>query len=127
MNRRWLVLALAGALALVSCGGGDASEVLEGENVTLNMFDNRYEFTEIRIPVGGSVEFYGAGNNPHNAVASDGSWTTEDVFGSLEQNEGDSAVITYDQPGTWTFFCTFHGNASGAGMAATLIVGEPEA
>lgn len=127
MNRRWLVLALAGALALVSCGGGDVSEVLEGENVTLNMFDNRFEFTEIRIPVGGSVDFYGAGRNPHNAVASDDSWTTEDVFGSLEQYEGDSAVITYDEPGTWTFFCTFHGNADGAGMAATLIVGEPEA
>jgi len=127
VNRRWLVLALAGALALASCGGGDASEVLEGENVTLKMFDNRFEFTEIRIPVGGSVDYYGAGRNPHNAVASDDSWTTEDVFGSLEQYEGDSAVITYDEPGSWTFFCTFHGNADGAGMAATLIVGEPEA
>ena len=127
MNRRWLVLALAGALVLVSCGGNDASDVLEGENVTLNMLDNRFEFTEIKIPVGGSVDFYGAGRNPHNAVASDGSWTTEDVFGSLEQYEGDSAVITYDEAGTWTFYCTFHGNADGAGMAATLIVGEPEA
>ncbi|MEX1092899.1 MAG: plastocyanin/azurin family copper-binding protein [Acidimicrobiia bacterium] len=127
MNRRWLALALAGVLALVSCGGGDASVVLEGENVTLNMFDNRFEFTEIRIPVGGSVDYHGAGRNPHNAVASDGSWTTEDVFGSLEQYEGDSAVITYHEAGTWTFFCTFHGNAAGAGMAATLIVGEPEA
>lgn len=118
---------MAGAMALVSCGGADASEVLEGEDVTLNMFDNRFEFTEIRIPVGGSVDFHGAGRNPHNAVASDDSWSTEDVFGSLEQYEGDSAVITYDEPGTWTFFCTFHGNADGAGMAATLIVGEPEA
>ena len=127
MNRRWLVLALVGALVLVSCGGGgDASEVLEGEDVTLNMFDNRFEFTEIRIPVGGSVDYFGAGRNPHNAVASDDSWSTEDVFGSLEQYEGDSAVITYDEPGTWNFFCTFHGNASGAGMAAMLIVGEPE-
>jgi plastocyanin len=127
VNRRLLALALAGAIALVSCGGSDGSDVLEGENVTLNMFDNRYEFTEIRIPVGGSVTYFGAGRNPHNAVASDGSWSTGDVFGSLEQEEGDSAVITYDEAGTWTFFCTFHGNASGSGMAATLIVGEPEA
>lgn len=127
MNRRLLALALAGALSLVSCGGAEASDVLEGENVTLNMFDNRFEFTEVRIPVGGSVDYYGAGRNPHNAVASDGSWSTEDVFGSLEQYEDDSAVITYDEPGTWTFFCTFHGNAEGAGMAATLTVGEPEA
>lgn len=127
MNRLWLALAVVGALALVSCGGADTSDVLEGENVTLNMFDNRYEFTEIRIPLGGSVDFHGAGRTPHNAVASDGSWSTEDVFGSLEQSEGDSAVITFDEAGTWTIFCTFHGNANGAGMAATLIVGDPEA
>jgi plastocyanin len=127
LNRRHVALALACAIALASCGGSDGSDVLEGENVTLNMFDNRFEYTEIRIPVGGSVNYHGAGRNPHNATASDGSWSTEDVFGSLEQEEGDSAVITYDEPGTWAFFCTFHGNAAGSGMAATLIVGEPEA
>lgn len=125
MRLRYLALAIAGAVAVSSCGGGGESEVLEGEDVTLNMFDNRYEYTEIRIPVGGSVDFFGAGRNPHNAVAADGSWTTETVFGSLEQLEGDSAVITFDQPGTYAFFCTFHGNAEGAGMAGTLIVAEP--
>ena len=52
------------------------------------MFDNRFQFTEIRIPVGGSVTWRGAGRNPHNAVASDESWSTETEFGSLEQLEG---------------------------------------
>lgn len=125
MTVRLMVAVLVAAIALVSCGGADASDVLEGEDVTLNMYDNRFEFTEVRIPVGGSVDFYGAGRNPHNAVAADGSWSTEDVFGSLEQYEGDSAVITFDQPGTYVFFCTLHGNAEGAGMAGTLIVEEP--
>lgn len=126
MKLRLMALALIGALMLVSCGGGGGGDVLEGEDVTLNMFDNRFEYTEVRIPVGGSVDYLGAGNNPHNAVASDGSWTTEDVFGSLEQYEGDSAVITYNQPGEYVFFCTFHGNAEGDGMAGTLIVGGNE-
>jgi plastocyanin len=88
------------------------------------MFDNRFEYTEVRIPVGCSVDFVNAGRNPHNAVDADGAWSTEDVFGSLEQLEGDSAVLTYDDPGTYVFFCTFHGNAQGAGMAGTLIVGD---
>lgn len=126
MRLRFLALALSSAIALVSCGGANATEVLEGENVTLNMFDNRFEFNEVHIPVGGSVDFHGAGRNPHNAVAADGSWSTQDVFGSLEQYEGDSAVITFDVPGTYQFFCTFHGNAQGAGMAGTLIVEAPE-
>lgn len=126
MRSRLLTLALASVVAVTACGGsddsGDAS--VEGQDVTVEMYDNRFEYTEIRIPVGGSITWVGAGQNPHNAVAADGSWSTEVVFGSLEQFEGDEATLTYDEPGEYVFFCTFHGNADGDGMAGTLIVGE---
>jgi plastocyanin len=115
-------LVLLCLLMLASCGSTEG-ESTSGEDVVVDMFDNRYEYTEIRIPLGGSVNFVGAGRNPHNAVAADGSWSTEEVFGSLEQREGDEALITFDTPGEYVFFCTFHGNAEGAGMAGTLIVG----
>ncbi|MFZ0625596.1 MAG: plastocyanin/azurin family copper-binding protein [Acidimicrobiia bacterium] len=123
---RGLALALAAVLLLASCGGGDdGGESIEGENVTVKMFDNRFEYTEVRIPVGGTVTFVGAGRSPHNANAADGSWSTEDVFGSLNQLEGDSAKLTFDEPGEYVFFCTFHGNAQGEGMAGKLIVEGP--
>jgi plastocyanin len=82
-----ILFGLSGLLLIASCGGegGDAST--SGEDVVVSMFDNRFEFTEIRIPVGGTVKFVGAGRNAHNAVAADGSWSTEDVFGSPEQYE----------------------------------------
>ncbi len=123
MKKRLLALALAGALAFTACGGSDAGESIEGEDVTVEMYDNRFQYTEIRIPEGGTITWVGAGQNPHNAVAADGEWSTEDVFGSPEQYEGDAAVLTYDEPGEYVFFCTFHGNAGGDGMAGTLIVG----
>jgi plastocyanin len=113
-----------GLLLIASCGGDDASESVSGEEVVVEMYDNRYQYTEISIPVGGTVTFVGAGRNPHNAVAADESWSTEDVFGSLEQLEGDEATLTYETPGEYVFFCTFHGNAQGDGMAGSLIV-EP--
>ncbi len=123
---RGLALALVAVLLLASCGGGDdGGESIEGENVTVKMFDNRFEYTEVRIPVGGTVTFVGAGRSPHNANAADGSWSTEDVFGSLNQLEGDSAKLTFDEPGEYVFFCTFHGNAQGEGMAGKLIVEGP--
>ncbi|MGC2239358.1 MAG: plastocyanin/azurin family copper-binding protein [Acidimicrobiia bacterium] len=123
---RGLALALAAVLLLASCGGGDdGGASIEGENVTVKMFDNRFEYTEVRIPVGGTVTFVGAGRSPHNANAADGSWSTEDVFGSLNQLEGDSAKLTFDEPGQYVFFCTFHGNAQGEGMAGKLIVEGP--
>jgi plastocyanin len=125
VTRRLTALAVAGVVLLAACGGsGGSDETVEGQDVVVDMFDNRYQYTEIRIPVGGSVTFVGAGRNPHNAVDSDGEWSTEDVFGSLEQSEGDEAKLVYNQAGTYAFYCTFHGNANGDGMAGTLIVGE---
>lgn len=122
--RKLLALALAGAIALVACGDSDGEDAIEGENVSVEMYDNRFQYTEIRIPVGGTVTWVGAGQNPHNAVESDGEWSTETVFGSLDQYEGDAAVLAYDTPGEYTFFCTYHGNAAGSGMSGTLIVGD---
>jgi plastocyanin len=127
MSRRLCAAALLGAVLLVACGGGEAATVTEGQDVIVRMFDNRYEYNEIHIPPGGTVTFVGAGRNPHNAMASDQSWSTEDVFGTLKQLEGDEAVIDFAQPGEYGFFCTFHGNAEGEGMAGTVIVeAEPE-
>ena len=117
---------VASILLLAACGGEGASadEAIEGTEVVVDMFDNRFEFTEIRIPVGGSVTWVGAGANPHNAVEAKELWSTETVFGSLDQLEGDEATLTYSTPGEYVFFCTYHGNAEGKGMAGTLIVGD---
>ena len=120
------MLLLVGLLVIAACSGDGGGESISGDDVVVDMFDNRFEFTEISIPVGGSVTFVGAGRNPHNAVAADQSWSTEDAFGSLEQLEGDEAVVTFDEAGEWVFFCTFHGNAEGDGMAGTVIVGTSE-
>lgn len=125
MRGRVLAPALAGVLLFVACGGGeDTGGSVEGEDITVEMYDNRYEYTEIKIPVGGSVNWVGAGRQPHHAIDSDGAWSTETVFGSLDQYEGDEAKLTYDTPGTYVFFCKYHGNAEGDGMAGTLVVGD---
>ncbi len=125
MRRKLSALALAGALIVVACGGSEGGgDSVEGDDVVVDMFNNRFEYTEIMVPVGGSVTWRGAGANPHNAVDADGRWSTEDEFGSLDQHEGDEATLTYDNAGTYTFYCTYHGNAEGNGMAGTLIVGE---
>lgn len=125
MRSRVLVLAAASALAIAACGDSNGGgESIEGQDVVVEMYDNRFQYTEINIPVGGSVTWVGAGRNPHNAVAADGEWSTEEVFGSLDQLEGDEATLTYDEPGEYVFFCTYHGNARGSGMAGVLVVGE---
>ena len=122
--KRFLIL-FALVVWLVSCGGEgeEASLSISGDDVTVEMYDNRFQYTEIEVPVGGTVTWVGEGRNPHNAVAADGAWSTETAFGSLDQLEGDSATLTYDEAGTYVFFCTYHGNGEGDGMAGKLVVG----
>lgn len=125
MKSRSMALAMASLVFLAACGDSDqGGDSITGQDVVVDMFDNRFEYTEIRIPVGGSVNWVGAGRNPHNAVEANEMWSTETVFGSLDQFEGDEAKLTYDEAGTYTFFCTYHGNAEGSGMAGLLIVEE---
>ena len=75
--RRRLSLALAMASLTAACAGGSEGMVVE-------MFDNRFAPAQLTVEVGTEVVFRGAGRNPHNAVASDGSWSTETAFGSLD-------------------------------------------
>lgn len=126
MSRRLGALALAGALLIAACGGSDdgGGESIEGQDVTVELYDNRFQYDEITLPVGGTITWLGAGRNPHNAVSANGEWSTETVFGSLEMLEGDEATLTYDEPGTYSFYCTFHGSAEGDGMSGVLVVGE---
>jgi plastocyanin len=44
---------------------------------------------------------------PHTATADDGSFDT----GRLDQ--GETGSVTFDQPGTYTYTCTFHPNMKG--------------
>ena len=116
---------IAITVVLAACSG--VAQAPDPLQVTVRMLDNSFDRSSVEVPVGAVVTFVGAGRNPHNAVASDGSWSTESEFGSLEQFEGDSASIRFDQPGEYTFFCTFHGSAEGSGMSGRLLVGDVNA
>lgn len=118
--RRAATLLLVGTM-LGACHSAGAAPA-----TVIEMLDNSYAPSELTVTAGVPVTFVGAGRNPHNAVAADGSWSTENTFGSLEQFEGDEATVVVEEPGTYVFFCTFHGNAEGRGMAGTLVVVAPE-
>ena len=54
------------------------------------------------VSVGGTVEWSNSDSAPHTATAEDDSFDT----GSLDK--GDAAKITFDEPGTFEYICTFH-------------------
>ena len=129
---RLLLAVLVGVvvLACLTACGGDDGGTSDPTTVTVGMLDNTYTRDVTRVPVGGTVRFRNDGETIHNAVATDGSWSTEDVTGELAMQPGDSAQLTFDEPGVYTFYCTFHATQDDEGewqgMVATLVVGDAE-
>lgn len=119
MRLRLLFLMGVATTLLVACGGSD-------DAVEVRMLDNSFAPNVIEVDVGEPVRFTNAGRVPHNAIADDDSFTTLTADGS-NQNSGESAEITFDEPGLYDFYCSLHAtrNEDGEweGMVGTLVVG----
>jgi plastocyanin len=106
---RWVPL--VALVLLVGCDGDEPA-------ATVGMGDNFFEPEELTVAVGQPVVFDNFGQVPHNAIDVDGAWSTQQVIDS-----GESETITIDEPGTYTYYCSFHAPAdASAGMVGTLTV-----
>jgi plastocyanin len=80
---------------------GFAGPVVKAE--TIQAEDYRFNPPRITVSTGTKVTFSNSGSEPHNASSSDGGgWDT----GFLAH--GESATVTFNQPGTYSFSCTPH-------------------
>lgn len=116
-------LLVAFAFLALSCGDDPTQP-----DITASMLDNSYDQETYRIPVGGTIRFKNDGRNPHNAFDTDGGWSTQNATGGVLMLAGDTADLTFDEPGAYEFFCTIHAtqqdDGSNEGMVATLIVSD---
>jgi plastocyanin len=104
-----------------AAGGDDAPDatLLEGDSVEIQAVDNSFQPEAARVAAGTEVTFVNAGRNSHNVIPEDedAEWRVdEDAF-----QPGDSASYTFDEPGTYKFFCSIHGTID-AGMPGVLVV-----
>ncbi|HEX9889440.1 MAG TPA: plastocyanin/azurin family copper-binding protein [Nitriliruptorales bacterium] len=102
------LLALVPLVALVLSVGAWAA------TARVAVLDDRYEPRELTITAGDSVTWVWEGANPHSVTSADGSFpdshpgcspATPGACGT----QGSVHTVTLEQPGTFTFFCTFHG------------------
>ncbi len=117
------LLVILGLFTLVACTGGDA----EFQH-TVEMEDNFFTPEVTRIDVGDGVRFRNRGVVPHNAIDVGGSWSTGEAAGGDAadlMDPDEEVVVTFDEPGVYTYYCSIHAPDDGsAGMAATLVVGD---
>jgi len=134
-----MAVVLVAVLALVvGCGGDDSStegadgatdttdaeappdaELLEGDSVEIRAIDNSFDPEAARVAAGTEVTFFNNGRNDHNVIPED-----EDAEWRIDAEDfrpGDEASFTFEEPGTYRFYCSIHGTLT-AGMPGVLVV-----
>src|SRR5262249_20228565 len=118
------MLFAAAVLALASQGALAASQtVTVGPNGS-----NTFSMKDVTINAGESVTFtYSGGGMAHNVHADDGSFPCahgcdgQGGNGSVS-NTAWSSTVTFNQPGTFRYYCDLHGAPGGIGMAGSVTV-----
>jgi plastocyanin len=74
------------------------------EEVTVRMEDNFFEPANITIEPGTTVTWVQSGDNPHTTTSYDGLWDS----GMIEGGSGGTFSFTFEEPGTFDYFCIPH-------------------
>jgi plastocyanin len=76
----------------------------QGEEVTVRMEDNFFDPANITVEPGTTVTWVQSGNNPHTTTSYDGLWDS----GMIEGGSGGTFSFTFEEPGTFDYFCIPH-------------------
>jgi plastocyanin len=100
--RRLLQLAMLSLVALLVFA---PSAWAQGqEEVTVRMEDNFFAPANITVEPGTTVTWVQSGNNPHTTTSYDGLWDS----GMIEGGSGGTFSFTFEEPGTFDYFCIPH-------------------
>ena len=92
----------------------------------VSIVDDDFEPPEIIVQRGDTVVWIHRGARPHGVRAGDGSFDSSPGCsfqnGGACMRNGDRFSRTFDQAGTFTYFCPVHGSANGVGMAGQVTV-----
>jgi plastocyanin len=109
--KRVLVLGVVLASLLAACSGEstDATESAGGEGQRVEIADLAFDPETVTVAVGTTVTWVSADPNlPHTSNSEDEVWFS----GTL--NEGDEFSFTFEEPGTFAYFCEVHPTMTGS-------------
>jgi LPXTG-motif cell wall-anchored protein len=113
------VVALMALFMLVPIAGA-APRAAETKNVTVKDF--AFDPKTISINIGDTITWTNEGPAPHTVSADEA-----DSFESGNMDKGATFSETFDEAGTFAYYCKYHGSKGGAGMAGTVVVAEAAA
>jgi plastocyanin len=82
-----------------TAAAGDAAAVKTDK---VDIADYKFAPETIEVAAGTKVTWTNSDATVHTATADDSSFDTGDI------DKGDSATVTFDKPGSFTYYCRFH-------------------
>jgi plastocyanin len=114
-------IALAPAQSAAAPAPAQQQQQAAPQDVAVSIVDNNFTPNKVTVPVGATVVWTHQGQKPHTVTSDDG------AFSSGTLNGGGSFKQTFDKPGTFPYYCEFHGGKGGEGMAGEIVVVERSA
>lgn len=91
------------------------SALAQGQEVTVSIEDNFFAPANITVEPGTTVTWVQNGDNAHTTTSYDGLWDS----GIIEGGSGGSFSFTFEEPGTYDYYCIPHEEL---GMVGTVTV-----
>ena len=107
-------LALATPGAFGTLGTGTAGAQSSSSKVTVG--DNYFKPQDLEVTAGTKITWTNKGKILHSVTPNKGK-----KFGESELSRGKSYSYTFKKPGTYAYYCTFHGSP-GKGQHGTIVV-----
>ena len=112
-----IAFVLGAALIAAAAGTSSHSAVAPDDQAKATVNINRFKFEpkELKVKQGTTVQWVNHGTR-HSVDADDGSFKSDIL------KEGDIFENTFDKPGTYRYYCRFHGDKGGKDMAGKIVV-----
>jgi len=110
------VLALPGPLVVRAAGAPAAKAAPAAAQFEVVADDSFFKVEDMQVPAGATLKWTNVGKLPHTIKANDGSFAS----GNLDHNA--TYAFTFAKPGTYPYYCEYHGGPDGSGMAGIITV-----
>jgi len=102
--------------------GGEGAE----KQTTVAVVDTAFDPSRISISRGAEVVWKQTGGLPHSVTASDESFDSHPDCSPISVDdctaEGDTFSFTFEEAGSYDYYCRVHGLPNGTGMSGTVVV-----
>jgi plastocyanin len=110
---RTRVLRAAFVLSVLGAGG---SALAQPTSATINMNADTFDQTEVHVAPGQTVTWNNPDSLVHTVTADDNSFDSGDVTPLTQFS------MEFDTPGTYPYYCQYHGGPGGEAMSGVIVV-----